>query len=63
VPVELGAQPVTHYDTEAQAVKHSTQVNNLLQQITSKHAETDPYSEQIEDMQQQALQVVDYNPN
>jgi len=61
VAVELGAQPATHYDTEAQAIKHSTQVNNLLQQITSKHAETDPYNEQIEDMQQQALQIVSYD--
>jgi DNA repair exonuclease SbcCD ATPase subunit len=56
-----GAPPATHYDTEAAAVKHSTQVNNLLQQITTKHGDVDPYSEQITDMQQQALQIIDYD--
>jgi hypothetical protein len=56
-----GAPPATHYDTEAAAVKHSTQVNNLLQQITTKHNDVDPYSEQITDMQQQALQIIDYD--
>jgi DNA repair exonuclease SbcCD ATPase subunit len=32
----------------------------LLQQITNKHAETDPYGEQITDMQTKALQDVSY---
>ena len=56
-----GAAPVTHYDTEAAAVKHSTQVSNLLQQITTKHGEVDPYGEQITDMQDQALQQINYD--
>jgi ABC-type glutathione transport system ATPase component len=33
-----------------------------LQQITTKHEETDPYSEQIQDMQEQALQQINYDP-
>jgi ABC-type glutathione transport system ATPase component len=33
----------------------------LLQQITTKHAETDPYAEQIVDMQQSALQQIAYD--
>jgi DNA repair exonuclease SbcCD ATPase subunit len=57
-----GTAPVTHYDTEAKAVKHSTMVTSLLQQITTKHAEEDPYREQIADMQQQALQQINYDP-
>jgi ABC-type multidrug transport system ATPase subunit len=56
-----GAAPVTHYDTEAKAVKHSTMVTSLLQQITTKHAETDPYAEQIVDMQQSAMQQIAYD--
>jgi DNA repair exonuclease SbcCD ATPase subunit len=56
-----GTQPVTHYDTEAEAIKHSGQVNSLLTQITNKHAETDPYGEQIADMQTKALQTVSYD--
>jgi DNA repair exonuclease SbcCD ATPase subunit len=59
--VTVPAMPVTHYDTEAEAIKHSSQVDSLLTQITSKHAETDPYGEQIADMQQKALQTVSYD--
>jgi ABC-type glutathione transport system ATPase component len=33
----------------------------LLQQITTKHSETDPYAEQIVDMQQSALQQIAYD--
>jgi DNA repair exonuclease SbcCD ATPase subunit len=33
----------------------------LLTQITNKHAETDPYGEQITDMQTKALQTVSYD--
>jgi ABC-type glutathione transport system ATPase component len=59
--VVVPAQPITHYDTEAEAIKHSSQVNNLLTQIANKSEEKDPYSEQILEMQQQALQKVDYD--
>jgi hypothetical protein len=57
-----GAAPATYYDTEAKAVEHSTMVTSLLQQITTKHGETDPYAEQIVDMQQTAMQQIDYDP-
>jgi hypothetical protein len=33
----------------------------LLTQIANKHAETDPYGEQITDMQTKALQTVSYD--
>jgi ABC-type glutathione transport system ATPase component len=36
-------------------------VTSLLQQITTKHAETDPYAEQIVDMQQSAMQQIMYD--
>jgi DNA repair exonuclease SbcCD ATPase subunit len=59
--VTVPPQPVTHYDTEAEAIKHSSQVESLLTQITNKHAEADPYGEQITDMQNKALQEVSYD--
>jgi DNA repair exonuclease SbcCD ATPase subunit len=43
----LGLEPVTHYKTEAEAVKHSSQVENIQKQIDSKNNETDPYQEQL----------------
>lgn len=56
-----GKQPVTVYDTEAEAVTHSSTVANLLAQIENKNAESDPYAEQIVDMEQQALQVTNFD--
>ena len=56
-----GKQPVTVYDTEAEAVTHSSTVANLLTQIESKSGETDPYDEQILDMEQKALQVTNFD--
>jgi hypothetical protein len=43
----LGLEPTTHYKTEAEAVKHSSQVENIQKQIDSKNIETDPYQEQL----------------
>ena len=43
----LGLEPATHYKTEAEAVKHSSQVENIQKQIDSKNEETDPYAEQL----------------
>jgi len=56
-----GSAPRTHYDTEEQAIKHSSRVANLLEQITQKHAEADPYVDQITEMQNSAIQTVDYS--
>jgi DNA repair exonuclease SbcCD ATPase subunit len=58
---ELGSQPVTHYDTEAQAVKHSSQLENLIKDIERKSEEVDPYSEQISEMENQALQEISFD--
>jgi DNA repair exonuclease SbcCD ATPase subunit len=44
---ELGQKPTTHYKTEAEAVKHSSEIANLEQQIASKRNEVDPYEEQL----------------
>jgi DNA repair exonuclease SbcCD ATPase subunit len=57
---DIGSPPVTHYDTEAEAVEHKTTVANLEKSIETKAAETDPYLEQIDDMEKKALQVVGF---
>jgi DNA repair exonuclease SbcCD ATPase subunit len=56
----LGPQPKTHYDTEAEAVKHSSQLANILTQIENKNNEVDPYQEQIFEMENQALQEISF---
>lgn len=58
---ELGPMPKTHYDTEAEAIKHSSQIANIITQMEAKANETDPYKEQIEEMESQALQVVNFD--
>jgi DNA repair exonuclease SbcCD ATPase subunit len=56
----LGKPPKMFYDKEEDAIQHRATLENLQKQIADKSAEVDPYGEQIEDMQHQALQVVDY---
>jgi DNA repair exonuclease SbcCD ATPase subunit len=58
----LGKPPTMFYDKESNAIQHQATLANLEQQIATKHAETDPYTEQIEEMQQQALQEITYEP-
>ena len=58
---DIGSPPVTHYDTEVEAVEHKTTVANLEKSIEVKAAETDPYLEQIDDMEKKALQVVNFD--
>jgi ABC-type glutathione transport system ATPase component len=49
------------YDAEEDAIDHRSSMATLEKQLADKTAETDPYNEQIEDMQRQALQVVTYD--
>ena len=43
----LGTRPVTHYRTEAEAIRHSSELENIQKQIDAKLEETDPYAEQV----------------
>jgi len=56
----LGVMPITHYDTEAQAIKHNSQLENLISQIENKTTEVDPYGEQIVEMENKALQEINF---
>ena len=57
----LGKPPTMFYDKESDAIQHQATVANLEQQIAAKAVETDPYAEQITEMQQQALKEITYD--
>ena len=57
----LGKPPTVFYDNEDDAFKHRSTLESLQQQIQSKQSETDPYTDQISDMEHQALQTVTYD--
>jgi len=57
----LGKPPAVFYDREEDAIDHRSSMAALQTQLENKQAETDPYGEQIADMQGQALQVVTYD--
>jgi DNA repair exonuclease SbcCD ATPase subunit len=56
-----GTAPRVFYDTLEAALNHRNSLDTLTKQLTARLDETDPYQEQIEDMQQQALQEVNYD--
>lgn len=60
-PITVITEPKTHYKTEAEAVKHSSEISNIIQQIENKSAEVDPYAEQISEMESQALQEITFD--
>ena len=57
----LGKPPKVFYDREEDAIQHRANLVNLQTQLDTKSAETDPYSEQITEMAEQALQEVTYD--
>ena len=57
----LGKPPTMFYDKESDAIQHQATLTNLEKQIADKQIETDPYAEQIEEMQQQALKEITYD--
>lgn len=60
-PVTVIKAPKTHYKTEAEAIKHSSELDNLIKQIENKTNDADPYSEQIVEMESQALQEINFD--
>jgi DNA repair exonuclease SbcCD ATPase subunit len=58
---ELGQAPTVFYDSLEQALNHKNTVDTLNKDLVTRSTETDPYSEQIADMNEQALQAVSYD--
>ena len=47
---EIGVAPATHYKTEAEAIRHSSELNSLQQTLDAKTAETNPFTEQLSEV-------------
>jgi len=58
---ELGAQPQVFYDRESDAFEHRSSMASVLAQLSAKESEIDPYAEQIKEMQDQALEEINYS--
>jgi DNA repair exonuclease SbcCD ATPase subunit len=57
----VGTAPHVFYDTLEAALDHRNSLDTLTRTLTTRLEESDPYQEQIDDMQNQALQVVNYD--
>lgn len=58
---DLGPAPEVFYPDLEQALNHKNTLEGLVRDLGLRQAETDPYGEQITDMQSQALQTVSYD--
>jgi DNA repair exonuclease SbcCD ATPase subunit len=45
--IELSDKPKTHYKTEAEAIRHGSDAENIRTKILEKEKEVDPYAEQL----------------
>lgn len=57
----VGKQPKLFYDTEQEAFEHRSKLDNLIKQIDAKSNDINPYTEQISDMENQALQEINFD--
>jgi DNA repair exonuclease SbcCD ATPase subunit len=48
---KLGDPPTTRYNTEAEAIRHSSELNSLKQTLDAKTAETNPFTEQLSELE------------
>jgi DNA repair exonuclease SbcCD ATPase subunit len=58
---QLGEFPRVFYDKEEDAIHHRSSIANLQQQLATKQTETDPYDEQIAEMQTQAVEEINFD--
>jgi DNA repair exonuclease SbcCD ATPase subunit len=58
---EPGPIPTVFYDTKEDAINHKNTLANLRQQLAAKESETDPYAEQIAEMETQAVEEINYD--
>lgn len=55
---EIPRKPVTFYETEAEALGHKNNLDQLERQLTEKIDEANPYQEQIEELKKTAIQEI-----
>lgn len=57
---ELSTPPEVFYDTLEAATEHRSTLGNLAEQIKRKSEDVDPYAEQIDEMEKEAIQEVSW---
>jgi len=58
---DLGNTPDTYYDTMDEAYNHKGSLKDLKRQLEQTEKKEDAYAEQIEEMQNKAIQKIDYD--
>ena len=58
---DIGTQPQVYYDQESDAFEHRSSMASILQQLSTKQAETDPYTDQINEMQTQGVEEISFD--
>jgi DNA repair exonuclease SbcCD ATPase subunit len=58
---EEQTKPNTFYETAKEAYEHRSNVDNLKSALGAKETETDPYVDQIDELNNSAIQEVDWN--
>ena len=54
-------KPITFYDTEAEALGHKNNLENLEKTLIAKAEEKNPYEEQIEELKKTAIQEIEWS--
>lgn len=57
---DINGKPSTFYDTAKEAYEHRSNVDNLKQTLANKQVEDDPYAAQIDNLNETAIQKVDW---
>jgi DNA repair exonuclease SbcCD ATPase subunit len=58
---DLGQKPVIFYKDESDAFEHRSSMASVLTQLNSKQLEQDPYTDQINDMKETAVEEINYD--
>lgn len=59
---DINGKPSTFYETIKEAYEHQNNVASIQQALDSKQNEEDPYQSQIDELQQEAIQEIDWTP-
>lgn len=58
---DINGRPDTYYDTVEQALKHQNNLASYEQALVNRSIETDPYQEQIDDLNNTAMQEISWD--
>ena len=59
---DINGRPDTFYETAKEAYEHRNNVDSLKQSLENKRAEQDPYDAQIKELEQTAIQEINWSP-